>query len=131
MLEDVPEADPSNEELATKPFVTSVTTTDVKPLFWPNTPTEMNSNKKNSLSPIIVRRQTKVDFSLRSVSLFCEFIISFFSFKSLAVFILINIFYNCKYPLFQTFKTVDIGLLSTFSFHSIGVKFPKVSCGLL
>ena len=33
----------------------------------------------------------------------------------------------CKYPLFQTVKTVDIGLLSTFSFHSIGVKFPKDS----
>lgn len=38
---------------------------------------------------------------------------------------------DCKYPFFQTVKTVDIGLLSTFSFHSIGVKFPKVSCGLL
>jgi hypothetical protein len=34
---------------------------------------------------------------------------------------------SCKYPLFQTVKTVDIGLLSTFSFHSIGVKFPKDS----
>ena len=34
---------------------------------------------------------------------------------------------DCKYPLFQTVKTVDIGLLSTFSFHSIGVKFPKDS----
>ncbi len=35
----------------------------------------------------IVRRQTKVDFSLRSVSCFCECIISFFSVQSLAVFI--------------------------------------------
>ena len=34
-----------------------------------------------------VRRQTKVDFSLRSVSCFCECIISFFSVQSLAVFI--------------------------------------------
>jgi protein gp37 len=42
-----------------------------------------------------------------------------------------EIAWYCKYPLFQTIKTVDIGLLSTFSFHSIGVKFPKVSCGLL
>jgi hypothetical protein len=38
---------------------------------------------------------------------------------------------SCKYPFFQTVKTVDIGLLIIFSFHSIGVKFPKVSCGLL
>ena len=36
---------------------------------------------------VFVRRQTKVDFSLRSVSCFCECIISFFSVQSLAVFI--------------------------------------------
>ena len=41
--------------------------------------------KTNDLVPI-VRRQTKVDFSLRSVSCFCECIISFFSVQSLAVF---------------------------------------------
>lgn len=33
-------------------------------------------------------------------------------------------------PHFQTVKTVDIELLITF-FHSIGVEFPKVSCGIL
>ena len=75
MLEDVPEADPSNEKLETKPFVTSVIKAALKPLFSPNALTEMNSNKKISLSLIIVRRQTKVDFSLRSVSCFCECII--------------------------------------------------------